>query len=77
MKGTRYVVLSRRDAEFMVKSAASVELFNWLALMANGDESFFSTLATLKVGGNGTIEQDVSRVAISVPTTVNQKSIGT
>jgi hypothetical protein len=60
-KGSRYVVLKRDLAQFVVKHPISIKYFQWLADMTNGDESFFSTLATIRVDEDGTITQDVHK----------------
>jgi hypothetical protein len=54
-------VLKRDLAQFVVKHPISIKYFQWLADMTNGDESFFSTLATLRVDEDGTITQDVHK----------------
>ena len=59
MKGTRYVILKRDFAEFIANHPISIKYYNWITDMMSGDESFFSTLATIKVLGNGTILQDL------------------
>ena len=60
MKGTRYVTLKRDFAEFIANDPVSIKHYNWVTDMNSGDESFFSTLATIKVLSNGTILQDLN-----------------
>ena len=60
MKGTRYVTLKRDFAEFIANDPVSIKHYNWVNDMMSGDESFFSTLATIKVLENGTILQDLN-----------------
>ena len=60
MKGTRYVILKRDFAEFIANHPISIKYYNWITDMMSGDESFFSTLATIKVLSNGTILQDLN-----------------
>jgi hypothetical protein len=41
----------------MLKNELAIRLYNWLADMINGDESYFSTVATLNFLENGTVVQ--------------------
>lgn len=61
MKGTRYVALDRQLAEFVVRDPIAIKLYNWVADMISGDESFFSTLAVVSGTYNGSVVQDVSK----------------
>ena len=48
-------------SEFMVKTPVFMEWYNWLADMIDGDESYFSTMATLDIDNNGHIHQSLSK----------------
>ena len=61
MKGTRYVALDRQLAEFVVRDPIAIKLYNWVADMISGDESFFSTLAVISGTNNGSVVQDVNK----------------
>lgn len=47
--GIRYVVLDRPMSKFVTSSNISSSLLSWIQDMPNGDESFYSTLATLDI----------------------------
>ena len=53
--------MSRKMSEFMVKTPVFMEWYNWLADMIDGDESYFSTMATLDIDNNGHIHQSLSK----------------
>ena len=53
--------MSRKMSEFMVKTPVFMEWYNWLADMIDGDESYFSTLATLDIDKDGKIHQNISK----------------
>jgi hypothetical protein len=61
MKGTRYVALDRQLAEFVVRDPIAIKLYNWVADMISGDESFFSTLAVISGTNNGSVVQDLNK----------------
>ena len=59
--------MSRKMSEFMVKTPVFMEWYNWLADMIDGDESYFSTLATLDIDKDGKIHQDMASSVTSLP----------
>ena len=61
MKGTRYVLMTRDFAQFVANNPISMKFYNWITDMPSGDESYFSTLATLETLGNGTVIQDLNK----------------
>ena len=61
MKGSRYVVLKRDLAEFVVHNPISIKLYNWMADMTVADESFYSTLVTVAIQSDGSVTQDFKK----------------
>ena len=61
MKGSVHVAIKREFADFLVNSQVAIELFNYLADAGIPDESYMSTMATVKVLPNGTVTQDLTK----------------
>ena len=61
MKGSRYVVLKRDLAEFVVHNPISIKLYNWMVDMTVADESFYSTLVTVGIQSDGSVTQDFKK----------------
>jgi len=59
-KGSKYVALTRKFAEFILKSEVSRTYYNWLMDMEVADESFYSTMKTVVVNQDGTVGQDLN-----------------
>ena len=61
LKGSLHVLLKRDFAQFAVTSKLALELYNWLQDMSIPDESFFSTLSSVRIGPNNTVTQEIPK----------------
>ena len=61
LKGSLHVLLRRDFAQFAVTSKLALELYNWLQDMSIPDESFFSTLSSIRIGANNAVTQEIPK----------------
>ena len=61
LKGALLVLLKRDFAQFAATDKFAINLYNWMQDMDVPDESFFSTLSSVRISPNGTITQEIPK----------------
>ena len=61
LKGALLVLLKRDFAQFAATDKFAIDLYNWMQDMSVPDESFFSTLSSVRIGPENTVTQEIPK----------------